>query len=175
MEPVSVTGTIRFDPENMTKKHDKHASWKRVAMLMINCDISDYYAWFIKKRFNISLPSPQRGAHITFINDRMSDMNGRWEEVKNKWNGKQLSVDINTDIRTDSEYWWLNLLPNDTLTLIRSELGLGDPFYKFHLTIGRAVNCRSNEPNENGSMRAMEMHEEQSQYIHRLIQKGLIS
>ena len=174
MNVVEVIGTIVFDPENMTKKHDAHAVWKRVAMLMIDCDISDYYAWFLKKRFSISLHSPQRGAHITFINDRTRDMNDQWDRVKREWNGKNIAVRISTDARTDAEYWWLNLLPSADLTSIRTELGLGDPFFKYHLTIGRAVNCRSNSPNENGSIRAMEMHEEQSQYIHRLIQKGLI-
>ena len=73
---VHSTGRILFDPVNISKKHDKHASWKRVALLMFDCDISGYYAWFIRKRFNLILQPPIRGAHISFINDSARDMNG---------------------------------------------------------------------------------------------------
>lgn len=175
MSIVESIGTIVFDPSNISKKHDKHASWKRVAMLMFDCDMAAYYAWFIKKRYSIVLQPPMRGTHITFINDSVRDMNGQWESVKKKWNGKQVGVQIGTDVRTDAEFWWLNLAPNETLTSIRTELGLGDPYFKLHLTVGSAVNFRSNSPNENGSIKALEMHEEQSKYIHSLIKSGFVT
>ena len=174
MSIVHGTGIIVFDPSNITKKHDKHASWKRVAMLMFDCDMTDYYAWFIKRRYNLLLQPPMRGPHVTFINDRAMDMNDQWENVRKKWNGRSVDVEINTDVRTDAEFWWMNLLPNETLTAIRKELGLGHPYFRLHVTIGSAVNFRSSSPNENGSIRALEMHEEQSKYIHKLIGLGLV-
>ncbi len=143
----------------MTKKHEAHSSWKRVAMVMFDCDMAEYYAWFIKRRYNLILQSPQRGAHITFINDRAGDMNDKWNEVRDKWDGKEVSVGIDTDVRTDAAYWWLKVAPNETLDGIRSELGLGAPYFSFHLTIGYPNN----------------KNEAHSEYIYKLLKKGLAS
>jgi hypothetical protein len=147
-----------FDPENKTKKHDNQASWKRTAMLMFHDDMAAYYSWFIKKRYNLTLNPPLRGAHVTFVNDRASDMNGEWDSVKDKWDGKKVEVELNLDARTDANYWWLNVLPNDELNAIRAELGLGKPFYPFHLTIGYPNN----------------KNEAHAEYIHRMIRNGMI-
>lgn len=174
MNTIHSIGTIKFAPRDMTKKHEKQAHWKRVAMVMFHCDMADYYAWFIKKRYSIVLQTPLRGAHVTFINDSVQNMNDQWENVKAKWDGKQVGIQIGTEVRTDAEYWWLNLLPNETLTSIRTELGLGPPYFKYHMTIGTALNCRT-DPSDDNVIKAMEMYEEQSKYIHGLLQKGLIT
>lgn len=182
MENTAVCiGKILFDPPNKTKKHDNQGSWKRVAMVMIDGDICEYYAWFLKRRFNLSLHKPIRLSHITFINDRESDTNGKWEDVKKKWDGKEIEVILDLTPHTDSLtnkdcHWWL-IVPHDKrddLQSIREELGLGKPFFGMHMTIGRAVNSKSDIPNENGSMRAKEMSEEHSKYIHHLIEIGFI-
>jgi hypothetical protein len=164
---VTFTGKIVFDPENKTKKHNAQASWKRVAMVVFepnNKTVSDgitgYYAWFIKKRYNLTLNPPLRGAHITFINDRGSDMNGKWEEVKNKWDGKSIDIKVLIDPRTDDKHWWF-IVPEEHrkgLHDIRAELGLGRPYFGLHMTIGHA-----NEKNI--------YH---SKYIHGLIKQGFI-
>ncbi len=172
---VHSTGRILFDPVNISKKHDKHASWKRVALLMFDCDISGYYAWFIRKRFNLILQPPIRGAHISFINDSARDMNGQWENVRNRWNGREIDVALSTDVRTDGEFWWLNTVSNEEFMAIRSELGLGDPFFRYHMTIGSAVNFRSESASENNAIKAMGMHEEHSRYIHGLIRSGFLA
>jgi len=77
MYTIEYSGKILFEPENKTKKHLAQASWKKVAMVMFEGDIAEYYAWFLKRRFNIELNPPQRGAHITFINDSIDDLNNR--------------------------------------------------------------------------------------------------
>jgi hypothetical protein len=168
---LHLTGKIKFEPENKTKKHLNQASWKKIAMVMVDGEICEYYAWFIKRRYNITLNKPLRGAHITFINDSMKELtkNGEksvesvlnaWEEIKNKWDGKKIPLVINLDPRTDGKHWWFNI-PHEEIGLlqsIRDEVGLGKPFYGLHLTIGYC-----NERNI-----------KHSEYIHDLIKNGYI-
>jgi len=168
---ITLTGKINFEPEDKTKKHLSQASWKKIAMVLIDGDITDYYAWFIKKRYNLVLNKPLRGAHVSFINDSMRDLtkngkiseeevNKKWEYVKKKWNGKKINIVLDLDPKTDDRSWWLNI-PHDEregLQAIRYELGLGRPYFGMHMSIGYA-----NEKNI-----------EHSVYIHELIKKGFI-
>lgn len=148
---VSYSGTILFEPENKTKKHESQASWKKVAMILFDGDIAEYYAWFIKKRFNLELNKPLRGAHISFINDSINDIsqNGQktneevealWEALKNKWDGKQIDITLNLHPHSDNVHWWLIVDHNhrDGLHAIRAELGLGRPYFGLHMSIGYA-------------------------------------
>lgn len=182
---IKIKGIIKFDPPDKTNKHKSQSEWKKVAMIFFEGDLCEYYAWFIKKRYNITLHKPLRKAHITFINDKVSEMNGKWESVKEKWNGKEIEVYIDIEPRTDSaeskgrttHNWWLNV-PQDKreeLHSIREELGLGRPYFGLHMTIGRAVNFVPDGKFENGAARAKEMNVEQSMYIHDLFLKGFIS
>lgn len=189
---IKLTGKILFDPEDVTSKHANQSSWKKVAMVLFEGDVCEYYAWFIKKRFNLTLHKPVRGSHITFINDSMRDLtkNGMledshvlesWEKVKERWDGKQIEVYLNLIPGTDSLenedcHWWL-IVPHDKrqeLQSIRDELGLGRPFFGLHMTIGRAVNSMSGAAFEPGVMKAKEMSVEHSVYIHSLIKNGFI-
>jgi hypothetical protein len=142
-----------------------------MAMVFIDGDITEYYAWFINKRYNLVLNKPLRGAHISFINDSIKDMSldGKrtieevdtlWEDVKKKWDGKEIPVVIDLNPRTDDRTWWFNV-PHDERGLlqgIREELGLGKPYWGMHMSIGYA-----NEKNIDHSI-----------YIHDLIKKGFI-
>lgn len=170
-DKLVVMGKIVFEPENKTKKHDLQASWKHIAMVMIDGDITQYYAWFIEKRYNLILNKPLRGGHISFINDSFRDMsfNGKrslgevkqvWEAVKTKWNGKRIPIMLDLRPRTDDKHWWLRVHEDyrDRLHGIRTELGLGKPYYGLHMSIGYA-----NEKNI-----------DHSRYIHSLIKNGLI-
>lgn len=179
---IKVTGQILFDPEDKTNKHAKQASWKKIAMVLIGGDVCEYYAWFLKKRYNLKLHKPLRGAHVTFINDRASDMNGNWESIKKKWDGKKIDIVINLQPKTDSSepnsdyHWWFNI-PNEykhELQSIREELGLGKPFFDLHMTIGRAVDF-TDDCFEPGVMKAKEMCVEHSIYLHKLYKMGYIS
>ena len=168
---ITLTGKINFEPEDKTKKHLNQASWKKIAMVLIDGEICEYYAWFIKKRYNLPLNKPLRGAHVSFINDSMRDLtqNGKiseaealnnWEVVKKKWNGKKIDIVIDLDPKTDNRTWWLNI-PHDEregLQAIRNELGLGRPYFGMHMSVGYA-----NEKNIDHSV-----------YIHELIKKGFI-
>lgn len=171
MDKILLTGRIEFEPENITKKHNLQASWKHMAMVLFDGDITDYYAWFIKKRYNLVLNKPLRGGHISFINDSFKEMsfNGQrsmeevkqvWNSVKKKWDGVEVPIMLDIEPRTDDKHWWLGVSREhrDGLHGIRAELGLGRPFWGLHMTIGYA-----NEKNI-----------EHSKYIHRLIKMGLI-
>ena len=178
---VKLTGKIVFDPEDKTAKHSKQASWKKVAMVVIGGDVCEYYSWFLRKRYNLKLHKPLRGAHVTFINDRDSEMNGKWEEIKNKWDGKKIEVIIDLTPKTDSSepnsdyHWWFNI-PHEhrgELQSIRTELGLGKPFFGLHMTIGRAVDYTTDDF-EPGVMKAKEMCVDHSIYLHQLFKHGFI-
>jgi len=169
---LHLTGKIEFEPEDKTKKHMNQASWKKVAMVMIDGEICEYYSWFIKRRYNLTLNKPLRGAHISFINDSMKDLtqNGKksveevlnaWGETKKKWHGKTIPLVVDLDPRTDGRTWWFNIPheERELLQSIRTELGLGKPFFGMHMSLGYA-----NEKNI-----------EHSEYLHGLIKKGYIN
>ena len=170
-ERITLTGKIGFEPEDKTKKHKNQASWKKMAMVFLDGDICEYYAWFVMRRYNLVLNKPLRGAHISFINDSMRDLTNdgeisevdvliKWGEVKNRWDGKEIEIVLDLNPKTDDRTWWLNI-PHDErndLQAIRNELGLGRPFFGMHMSIGYA-----NEKNI-----------DHSTYIHDLIKKGFI-
>jgi hypothetical protein len=169
---ITLLGKIEFEPENLTKKHINQSSWKHIAMVLFDGDVTEYYAWFINKRYNLKLNKPIRGGHISFINDSFNDMtlNGQrtidevktnWEQIKNKWNNEQVEISLSLSPRTDGNHWWLNIPFEDRSGLhgIRAELGLPKPFFGLHMTIGY--------PNERWLSH--------SEYIHELIKKGFIN
>lgn len=154
-----IKGKIIFDPDNVTRKHNRQADWKRVAMVKFDGEMAEYYAWFIERRYNLTLNRPLRGTHVTFVNDSIKEIRGgdrKWEEVKKKWDGKEINVILNPDVRTNGSHWWLKV-ESESFNVIRQELGLGKPFFNYHMTVGLA-----NERNLS-----------HSEYIHTLLTKGL--
>lgn len=132
-----VRGILDFSPEDKTKKHVSQASWKRVAMIRTNCDMDRYYAWFLKKRFNLELNSTLRGTHITFINDRMDAK--VFEQFSQIFDGKEIDFYVETEPRSNGEHWWLRVHCPEAES-IREVMGLSrEPFYGMHLTLGYAL------------------------------------
>lgn len=182
---IKLKGVIEFDPIDLTKKHKNQGVWKKVAIVNISGDICEYYHWFIKKRFNLILQPPFRNSHVTLVNDRESDTNGKWEEVKAKWDGKEIDIYLHVDpflgIKNRmGNYvdWWLTVPYEyrDELGSIRMELGLpARPYFGFHMTIGTAINFYPrHEPGIN-AIKAKGMFEEYSEYILRLGQDDLLN
>jgi hypothetical protein len=172
IDRITIDGKIKFEPIDRTNKHREQASWKRIAMVIFDGDVTEYYSWFIKKRFNLELNKPIRGTHISFINDSVRDLskngvlsgekvNKLWDDVKNKWDGLLVPITLGLTPKISKQYWCLTLSEESKNDLqgIRAELGLGKPFFDLHMTIGRAEH----------------RHFEHSQYIHSLIKQGLIS
>lgn len=148
---ITIIGKIGFNPEDVTKKHNLQSSWKRIAMVYFDGELTNYYSWFINRRFNLSLNQPLRGTHISFINDSirdlsnngtkpLEDINKTWSKIKDKWDGKNVPITILLDPKTNGKTWWFNLSEETIafLTDIRSEVGLGKPYFNFHMSIGHA-------------------------------------
>jgi hypothetical protein len=181
MDTITLIGKIIFDPEDKTSKHVNQSSWKRVAMVEIGGDICAYYNHYIHKRYGFSLHRPLRGAHVSFVNDRASEMKDKWGEVKKKWNGREVEITINltpvtslVSVNKDFNFWFE--IPEENrseLHGIRSELGLGRPFFGLHLTIGRVVDY-TEDKFEPGVLKAKSMNTDQAIYIINLIKNGLI-
>ena len=162
---IYLRGNIVFEPEDKTNKHKLQSSWKKSAMVLFDGEDCEYYSWFINKRYGLKLNKPLRSAHLTFINDRFSDINNNegtleekeiiWNSVKEKYNDTEVEVILDVDVRTNSEHYWMNI-PHEhreELQKIRSELGLGRPYFGMHFSVGYC-----NEKNK-----------EHSEYVHRLM------
>ena len=133
---IEVTCKIEFEPQHFTRKHKSQASWKRVAMFRTQCDMHLYYAWFLRKRFNLELNKPLRGSHVTFINE-IVDFN-IFEEAKTLFNDREAKFYIDPCPRTNGEHWWLRAYSPDSDS-IRLSMGLPkDPYFGLHFTIGHA-------------------------------------
>jgi len=138
-------GNIQFDPTPITKKHINQSNWKRTAIITFDgSDLSDYYRWFIVKRYGLQLNKVLRESHITFINDRYNDDN-KWNYIKHKYEGVSVEMSIDLDVRANESHWWFRVQPIALLSDIRLELGLTpNPYYPMHLTIGRVNNIQHN-------------------------------
>ena len=131
-----VRGILDFTPQDVTKKHKIQSAWKCVAMIKTNCDTSDYYAWFLKTRFNLTLNKPLRGTHITFISDRMD--RDLFMEASKIFNGKEITFYYQNMPRSNGQHWWLRVWSPEAED-IREALGLTrDPYFGLHLTLGTA-------------------------------------
>jgi hypothetical protein len=134
-------GILVFDPINVTKKHNAQSAWKKVAIVKFDCELYDYYSWFLKKRFNLFLNKPLRGTHLTFINDIVDD--DVYLKAKEMFDGKEVTVYYDpTIVRSNkSGHWWLKSESLDCAN-IRSVMGLGDPYFGYHITIGLATHLQ---------------------------------
>lgn len=160
----TIQAKVIFDPADLTRKHEKHSAWKKHAIAFINePDFCAYYSWFLKKRYNLTLVAPIRGVHMTIINDRLSDGVNATEEKymrsKELYDKKMITIEYNTDVRTDGKYWWFNARSNDAL-FIRQEIGLKPtPYFGFHITVAR--------------VEGREFEKAHGKYIHTLIKREL--
>jgi len=134
---VVTSGKLQFDPEPKTSKHKKQAKWKRTAIVLLDDEISRYYAWFIKKRYNLDLIRPYRGTHLTVINDRI-EIEVDYLKAHMDRDGMRIDLEYATDVRTDGKNWWL---PARCIQAeqVREYAGLSPkPYFGFHITIGTA-------------------------------------
>ncbi len=141
-------GILEFDPINVTKKHLKQASWKRVAVIKFDNDICEYYSWFIAKRFNLKLNKPLRGAHVTIISD-IVDSDELYTQARELLNGKEITIKYDpTNIRANKKgHWWVKVYCDDVKN-IRTIMGLNpDPYFGLHLTMGLATHLQLEHSN----------------------------
>jgi hypothetical protein len=134
----TIKGNIKFDPVNLTKKHNNQSSWKKTAIVNFSCDTADYYSWFLKKRFNLYLSKPIRSTHFTVINDKY-DNSELWNQYVGLLQDKEIRINYYPElIRTNGKHWWIKADSDDARN-IRSFIGLDpNPYFGFHITIGIA-------------------------------------
>lgn len=130
-------GILDFTPQDVTKKHRLQSSWKCTAIIKTDCDISNYYSWLLKTRFNLTLNPPLRGSHITFINDRMDK--SIFMDASKIFNGKEINFSYNpSNIRSSGLHWWINIESPEAED-VRSAIGLDrNPYFGLHLSLGYA-------------------------------------
>lgn len=131
---ITSPAKIVFELPHVSKKHVEQGAWKTVAAALIDGDITQYYSWFIYKRFGLKLIQPLRRGHVTFLSDA-SDQIKHLDIVKEKWHNQIIEIQIDLSPRTDKKYFYLRAFSNQ-LNEIRTSLGLGKPFYDFHVTLG---------------------------------------
>lgn len=142
---IKVRGILDFTPEDVTRKHKSQSSWKRTAIIKTYCELDRYYAWFLKKRFNLELNKNLRGAHVTFINDRMERT--IFDEASKIFNGREIDFYIELEPRSNGEHWWLRVHCPEAES-IREAMGLTrEPYFGLHLTLGHA-NSKNMEHSE---------------------------
>ena len=150
MEVFKIKGKVKTEVEKLTNKQKDSPYY--YSMVEFNCDISNYYSWFLKKRFNLELIKPLRGTHVSFIYEKLSK---KKIEQLSLFEDKLINVYYDTLIRSNGSHWWLRAYSPE-IESIRMALGLTpQPHFAFHITIGKV-----NEKNL-----------EHSQYIFETIKK----
>lgn len=133
---IKIRGILDFEPEDVTRKHKSQSSWKRTALIKTGCDMDRYYAWFLKKRFNLELNKNLRGSHVTFISDKLEK--SIFDQASNIFNGKEIDFYIEPEPRSSGLHWWFRVHSPDAEN-IRETIGLSrDPYFGLHFTIGHA-------------------------------------
>lgn len=143
---IEVKGHLNFSVADVTRKHKNQSVWKRTAIIQTGCDLDKYYAWILKKRFNLDLNKNLRGSHVTIISDRMDK--DVFEQAKLVFNGKEISFFFDPKyIKSNGKHWWIDVKCPDAEN-IRESIGLDrNPYFGFHLTIGHAneINIQHSE------------------------------
>ena len=124
---IEIKGILHFDPVNISRKHNKQASWKKIAIIKLQDDT------------DLELNRSIRGSHVTLISDIVDDV--IWEEARKVFDGSEISVFYDPEeVRTNGTHWWLKIYSKDSEN-IRVSMGLDPtPYFNFHLTIGYANN-----------------------------------
>lgn len=131
---IEIKCKIQYDPVPLTGKTEvMFKPWWMIAT--IDGEYSEYYSWFIKRRTGVILQSPAWGSHISVIRGEQPPN----EELWKKYQGDEIKVLYDPDVRTNGEHWWMRAHCPEFLD-IREELGL--PRFgrmNLHLTIGRPI------------------------------------
>jgi hypothetical protein len=121
---------LRYSPQLIGETSEK---W----WLIADCDpeIGRYYRhiYSIQHHRAVELIRPSWKEHITVIRNEEPPNQEPWL----KYDGMEVEFDYTPELVTteDSEYFWLEV-NCPFFTQIRQELGLGDPLWPFHLSIG---------------------------------------
>lgn len=129
-------GKFIFSPQRPGLKKT-HRSFDNGIILKVDNGITEYYAWWLRRRYGIEVAKPAWGTHITVVSDkdRVKDVK-KFNELKQKLNGRIISIPHDVVLKKQWQFWVLEVKPTEDMLEIRRELGLKENF-PFHITIGR--------------------------------------
>lgn len=131
---VQLPVILRCDPKPLKGSESKmFKPWWMICYT--ECDISRYYSWLLHRRTGLILQEPAWGPHISVVRGEEPPRKDLWT----KYDGRQITIEYETDVRTNGEHWWLRIVSED-LKDIREELGLPrQGAFGLHLTLGRPI------------------------------------
>ncbi len=130
---------LRYDPKPINGSDKMFKPWWLIGFIEAG-ELTEYYAWFIRKRTGIILQKPAWGAHISIIRGEEPINKDLW----GKYEGQVVSLECDPNIRTNGQHWWFRV-DSEPIRDIREELGLlrRHPI-GLHVTLGRPVpRCES--------------------------------
>lgn len=124
------SGTLRYSPKVRDLPTGK---W----WCVLDCDeeIGRYYRSLFnwENRAKIKIMAPAWGSHISIIANEPPSNTDLWLADS----GKQFKFSYDPALKSNGEYYWLDVFCEQMLEL-RERLGLKkEPFYPLHLTVGR--------------------------------------
>lgn len=143
MEKIELKGVIRYDPERENLKKGKSC-----CIVEIDSGITDYYRYFVNKKYGIELIKPAWGSHISIIQGEEAEISKNNKYWK-KYEGKEIKIYYYPYPRysgdTDNKYgsnagrFWFLSVESYFFNELRNELSLSN-IKTPHLTIGRKKN-----------------------------------
>ena len=156
MQTLKHIGKIIFDPQPISGSKDMFKPFWVITTL--EDDLRYYYAWFLKRRYRITVQRPAWGAHISVVRGEETTIEN-WEYFKNIYNNKEIEFNHELVPKTNGNHWWLKIDCSELYEL-RTNMGYSkDAKWSFHLTLGMSV----------------PQHQERTKYIMTLYEKGLLN
>lgn len=136
MQAAQCNGKFFFSPHRPGLKK-LHRSFHNGIILKVDNSITDYYSWWLDRKFGVQLSKPAWGTHVTVVSDRdrLSSFD-QFNLLKNKIDQKIIKIEHKVEVRKQWQFWILDVVPSDELISIRRALGLKENI-PFHITIGR--------------------------------------
>ncbi len=107
-------------------------------------DFTDYYIWFLERKYWIRFNSPRYGTHITVINKEYHSGMYDWNDLKSKYHNKTVSFEYDEDmVRGGAKKGFIMFymkVYSKELDQIKKTAGIkeGDKFKGLHITVATA-------------------------------------
>jgi hypothetical protein len=119
-------------PRPGLKKKNRQTSWMVVAE--IDRGITEYYRWWVLKRYGIILQHTAWKPHVTILDGRHA-VDKKYHSVWKKYNNVIVPIEYSVEIEQHWKFWILPV-KCDLFLDIREELGFSTNF-PLHITFGR--------------------------------------
>jgi len=133
---IDGVGKYAFDPLALTKSADLFKPWW--VIIQLSDDTSDYYRWFVEKRYGLKLQRPAWGSHISVIRGEETTQE-KWNSYKKEYDGKPVKFTHQSELRSNGKHWWIRIISEEAKDL-RENMGYPrDGLWGLHLTIGMPI------------------------------------